>query len=280
MQNVLFSKYSGCGNDFIIADNRKNDFPVDDHALILSMCERCTGIGADGLILLENGIEAAYKMRIFNSDGFETEMCGNGLRCFVRYLQDSGFGDGPFTIESMKMTHFCEINGDVVTIEMNDPNPAEIRWNLPIELSAHRLNIHSLDTGVPHAVTFVSPLDKVDVAKWGAEIRHHAAFKPRGTNANFVQIEDNDVVHIRTFERGVEAETLACGTGATAAALAAAHCYGLQSPIAVRTKSQDLLYISFERNEGSFQKITLSGPAQRVFSGDFPLIRTPSFTYN
>lgn len=280
MQSVTFSKYSGCGNDFILADNRKKNFPVDDNLLIQAMCERCTGIGADGLILLEKGINTPYKMRIFNSDGFEAEMCGNGLRCFVLYLQDLSFGNGPFTIESMKGSHYCEINGDIVTIEMNDPNPSEIKWNIPLELSSKRMTVHYLDTGVPHVITFVAPLNEVDVAKWGSEIRHHPTFKPRGTNANFVQIEDNDVVHIRTFERGVEAETLACGTGATAAALAAAQCYGLHSPIAVRTKSQDLLYISFERNGDAFQKITLSGPAQRVFTGDFPLIRTPSFTYN
>lgn len=280
MSYIPFSKYSGCGNDFIIIDNRNIKFPAHDHRLIQNLCARCIGIGADGLILLEKGVETEYKMRIFNNDGFETEMCGNGLRCFVRYLQDCGYGIGPYKIESMKKNHFCLIDGEMVTIEMGDPNPAEIKWNIPLTLNSCRLTVHYMDTGVPHAVTFISPLKDVDVATLGSQIRYHTFFQPKGTNANFVEVEDNDVIHIRTFERGVEGETLACGTGATAAALAVAHCYGLQSPIAVKTQSQDLLYVSFERNGDIFQKITLTGPAERVFYGQFPLIRTPSFAYN
>lgn len=278
MTNVAFSKYSGCGNDFILVDNRKKEFPTDNHKLIQQLCERKLGIGADGLILLEKGAVLEYKMRIFNSDGFETEMCGNGLRCFVRYLQHSGFGDGPFHIESMKRQHYCTLDGEMVTIEMGPPT--DIQQNITLNLADNRVLGHSIDTGVPHFVIFTSPIDAIDVQTLGSEIRRHPTFKPRGTNVNFVQIEDNDVLHIRTFERGVEAETLACGTGATAAALMAATSYGLNSPIAVKTKSQDLLYISFELQDGSFQKITLTGAAERVFIGQFPLIRTPSFAYN
>lgn len=278
MSSLPFSKYSGCGNDFVIVDNRKKDFPTENHKLIQHICERRLGIGADGLILLEKGISTEFKMRIFNSDGFETEMCGNGLRCFVRFLQHSGFGNGPFKIESMKQNHFCVIEGDMVTIEMSDPT--EIKWDLTLALDQNRVLAHYLDTGVPHVVIFTSPISDVDVQTLGSEIRHHPSFKPRGSNVNFVEVEDNEVIHIRTFERGVEAETLACGTGATAAAITAAKCYGLHSPIAVKTKSQDLLYISFEQNEGIFEKITLTGPAERVFTGQFPLIRTPSFAYN
>jgi diaminopimelate epimerase len=278
MSSLPFTKYSGCGNDFVIVDNLKKDFPTENHKLIQHICNRRLGIGADGLILLEKGVECDHKMRIFNSDGFETEMCGNGLRCFVRFLQQSGYGDGPFTIESMKRTHYCTIDGDMVTIDMGDPT--DLKWNFPLTLADNRLTANYLDTGVPHVVIFTAPIEEIDVATIGSQIRHHPSFKPRGTNVNFAEIEDNDVIHIRTFERGVEAETLACGTGATATALAAAHCFGLPSPIAIKTKSQDLLYVSFELNNGLFQKITLTGAAERVFHGHFPLIRTPSFAYN
>lgn len=279
-----FSKYSGCGNDFIIFDNRKNEFPGDDHQLIAALCERRIGIGADGILLLEQSSRAHHKMRIFNSDGFETEMCGNGLRCFVRYLQDSGLGDGPFKIETMKRDHYCLIEGDMVTIEMGDPLSSDIRWNFALQFNNQTFQAHYIDTGVPHVVIFTSPLKEIDVARWGAEIRNSHLFQPRGTNVNFVEIEDNEVIHIRTFERGVEAETLACGTGATAAALAAAKCYGLHSPIAVKTRIGDLLYVSFEMEKEHFQKITLTGPAEKVFDGSFkfpfPLLRTHSFAYN
>lgn len=221
-------------------------------------------------------------MRIFNRDGYETEMCGNGLRCFTLYLSCQGHGDGTYLIQSQERIHHCTIKGDQISVEMGDPT--EILWNQQVPLGSTQLTLHTLNTGVPHAVVFLPLLDELDVTTLGRSIRHYKQFQPKGVNANFAEITDSEIIHLRTYERGVEEETQACGTGATATALAAAHIYGFTSPVTIRTKSKDLLHISFKKNGDSYSDIILTGPAEQIFEGSFkypfPLIRSHSFAYN
>lgn len=282
MKTISFYKYSGSGNDFIIIDNRDGQFPKSEHALVRALCARNTGIGADGLILHEKSDTADHRMRIFNRDGYETEMCGNGLRCFTRYLYNNDCGAGPFQIQSLERTHHCSVDGSQISVNMGDPT--DIQWNLRIAFEETQMVVHTLNTGVSHAVAFIPLLDTFDITSWGPRIRNHKQFQPKGVNANFAEITDGEVIHLRTYERGVEQETLACGTGATATALAAAHLYGLTSPIAVQPQSQDLLYISFETTEEGYKNVILTGPADQTFEGGFkypfPLIRSHSFAYN
>lgn len=268
---VPFSKYSGCGNDFILIDNRFHIFPTADKALIAKLCHRHRGVGADGIILLENSLTADFKMRIFNSDGSEAEMCGNGIRCLMKFLQDQGFQDKKHVIETMnaKIPLFPE-NGEV-SVEM--PSPTEISWSTPLSINGNSWNIHFLNTGVPHAVIFVEDVLEVDLETIAPKIRFHSQFAPKGTNVNFVALQaHSQKIFLRTYERGVEQETLACGTGAVASAIAAAKIHGMSSPIHVQTKSQEYLKIAFHLDaESMFSNLIMTGPATFIFSGKIDL---------
>lgn len=260
-----FSKYSGCGNDFILFDNRSNQFPDPSPFLISRLCHRQNGIGADGVILLESSKVCHLKMRIFNSDGTEAEMCGNGIRCLAKFMKEKGIQGHQFTIETMCRNLTVSTENENVAVEMGDPK--ELRWNIPIET----FYAHHLDTGVPHAVIFCSDVNAIEIQKWGPSIRHHPLFAPRGANANFAHLDKSGTIHLRTFERGVENETLACGTGATATALAAAQMHQLSSPIQVQVKSGEVLTIDFKKSENGFKNIRMIGPANFIFSGSINL---------
>lgn len=242
--------YSGCGNTFVIHDNRNQSLysptPAD--------CAR-----ADGVIFLEKSSAADYKMRIFNCDGNETEMCGNGLRCLVRFIEHLGEKRKTLTIETAERILRAHNHGPLIAVEMG--TPTEIRFDQTIELDGKKQIFHHINTGVPHAVTFTNYVPSMNLKEIGYKVRHHPAFAPAGANANFAQIEENEIITLRTYERGVEAETEACGTGACATALIASKVYGLKSPIVVRTKSKELLYISFTHKDGEFSDVTLTGPA-------------------
>lgn len=265
----LFSKYAGCGNDFILFDNRSLTFPADPHAIVDRLCHRQKGIGADGVILLENSQKAHFKMRIFNSDGSEAEMCGNGIRCLLKFIQDCGIQGNQFDIETMRKTLKVCFEMDDVAVEMGDP--AEVRWEIPLS----PWMVHHLDTGVPHAVIFSDNMDSLNLNECGPKIRFHTMFAPRGANANFAQVDAKGVVYVRTYERGVEQETLACGTGATATALAAARIYGLKAPVKVKVRSGDILKIDFNLVGDNFTDVRLIGPVQYVFSGTIDLKKGP-----
>lgn len=262
---IPFSKYSGCGNDFILIDNRNGVFPVGDAAPIQALCHRHEGVGADGVILLENSDVADYKMRIFNADGGEAEMCGNGIRCLYRFLEELENVQSSCTVESMNFIHALSGEGDRICATMAPPT--EMEWGL--ELLGQPL--HFLNTGVPHVVIFVDEL-KGDFRKVAPKLRHHPYFA-RGANVNLVSFEKNGL-SVRTFERGVEAETLACGTGATAAALVAAKKRGMPSPIAVKVASGEVLEICFDKE---FTQVTQVGPARAVFYGRFSVAEISRF---
>lgn len=262
---IPFSKYSGCGNDFIVIDNRTGIFPKSDPLLIQRLCARRTGIGADGVILLENSTETDYRMRIFNADGGEAEMCGNGIRCLTKFLQEIGILAPHFLFETGGGKVRTVLSGSTVSAEM--PAVSEIKWNLKLTIKNKELNIHSLNTGVPHAVIFVDNLKCNSLMEVAPEIRHHPHFGKAGTNVNFAQLIGRNV-HLRTYERGVEDETLACGTGATAVAIATAKQYGIPSPISVIPASGDAMEIAFN---SSYEKIILSGPAHQIYKGELVL---------
>lgn len=257
----FFRKYSGCGNDFILVDNRTLFFPTENKKLIAQLCHRQLGIGADGLILLEHSSICDFKMRIFNSDASEAEMCGNGIRCLAQFIIDCGESKKNFSIQTLFKNLNASIEEDGISIEMGDPE--DVRWDLKVD----QWQVHHLDTGVPHAVIFVDDLQNTNVHQLGGYIRHHSIFKPRGTNANFVALDKNSLVHVRTFERGVENETLACGTGVVATALTFAKKHHLQSPVSVKVRSGDILKVSFIRKNNSFTEVKLKGPASFIFKG-------------
>lgn len=259
-----FSKYSACGNDFILVDNRSLAFSIHDPAVISRLCHRQNGIGADGIILLENSQNAHYKMRIFNSDGSEAEMCGNGMRCLLKFIQECGIQGNHFTIETMLKILTASFENEGIAIEMGDPK--EIRWSLPI----FSWEVHHLDTGVPHAVIFCSKIHDLSLIEHGSKIRFHSLFEPRGANVNFVEVH-SEGIYVRTYERGVERETLACGTGATAAALAAAKIYAIKPPIKVSVRSGESLLVDFKLEGDCFSNVRLIGPAQHIFRGELQI---------
>jgi diaminopimelate epimerase len=193
------------------------------------------------------------------------EMCGNGARCFGRFVQKLTGKDGDFTFETGAGVIRASLHGDRVTVSLT--KPGELRLNEAVELSIGCQSIHSLNTGVPHAVLFVPDAEQAMVQQLGQEVRRHAHFAPKGTNVNFVQRLGPGAIRVRTYERGVEAETLACGTGVTASALVAATLHKYESPVRVHVKSGDQLEVSFRRNNGEFSDVRLSGPADFVFEG-------------
>lgn len=260
---IPFSKYVGSGNDFILLDNRDNKIVLSP-SQIKALCDRRMGIGGDGLIFMEKGDEKPLKMRIFNSDGSEAEMCGNGLRCFSKFMEEQGVISP--VVESKMGVHKLEKRGLHVKASMTEPTGLK----QGIKLS-ESLSVDYLDTGVPHAVLFVEDIEQVDVAKLGSYIRHHEAFKPRGANANFVQIIRPGQIRIRTFERGVEGETLACGTGATAAAILYALKENWTNEVEVIPQSQESLIIEFQQAGNRIHDVNQTGPARFIFHGSFHL---------
>ncbi len=256
----------GAGNDFVLIDNRSRQVQLQP-AQIAGLCDRHKGVGADGVLLLvpcPSG-KADWAWDFFNSDGSSAEMCGNGARCFARFVRRLTGGGAPLSFETRAGVISARFQGDIVTVTLTPPRDLRLRQQVP--LSAGPTEIHSLDTGVPHAVLFVPEADKAMVQPLGAEIRRHPHFAPRGTNVNFVQVLGPGHIRARTYERGVEGETLACGTGVTASALIAAELRGFPSPVRVQVQSGDTLEVSFDRNNGAFANVSLAGPAEFVFEG-------------
>ncbi len=261
---------NGAGNDFVLLDGRNGGAGLSP-GQIVKLCDRHRGVGADGVIVLvpcASG-KADWAWRFYNSDGGTGEMCGNGARCFAKYVRRQAGGGEQFTFETEAGVIAARISGELVTVDLTAP--AELRLNETVRLRAGEQVIHSINTGVPHAVLFVPDADRAMVMEWGAEIRRHPHFGPRGTNVNFVQELGPDHIRVRTFERGVEGETLACGTGVTAAALVAASVRGFQSPVRVQVQGGDALKVSFARRGEGFAEVRLTGPAEFVFDGKIEL---------
>jgi diaminopimelate epimerase len=261
-----FTKMNGAGNDFVLIDNRAQGIKLSRDQVV-RLCDRHRGVGADGILLLVPSVsgKADWAWEFYNSDGGTGEMCGNGARCFARFVQKlTGLSRG-FTIETEAGIITASLHGDRVTVSLTQP--ADLRLSQQVPLSGGVQTVHSLNTGVPHAVLFVPDADRVMVPQIGREIRRHAHFGPEGTNVNFVQRLGPNHIRVRTFERGAEGETLACGTGVTAAALIAARLHGFTSPVKIQVQGGDQLEVSFKDEGSEFADVQLSGPAEFVFDG-------------
>jgi diaminopimelate epimerase len=209
---------------------------------------------------------ADWAWRFYNSDGSDAEMCGNGARCFARFIQRvTGWPRPEVTFETLAGVIHATLSGDRVTIGLTDP--ANLRLHQAVPVDGQPVVVHSINTGVPHAVVFVPDADKAMVQEQGSALRHHPHFQPRGTNVNFAQLLGHGRIRVRTYERGVEGETLACGTGVTATALVAATIHGLPSPVRVQVQGGDELEVAFDRSGESFKNVRLNGPATFVFEG-------------
>ena len=268
---LSFTKMNGAGNDFVVIDNRQLAFDLTKDQIAL-LCDRHRGVGADGLLAVEPAQSGAdVRFRYYNADGGEAEMCGNGARCFGRFVARlMDHVQSLITFETIAGTLKAEIIGDQVKIEMAEPFDLEL--NSQVEIDALGQQVHNLNTGVPHAVTFVNDLENLDVHTFGAAIRNHRHYQPKGTNANFVQVLQPNHLKVRTYERGVEAETLACGTGITACALIHHLLTKTPSPIQVDAQGGDTLSIGFTPGpDGTFTNVTMTGPADFVFQGEIEI---------
>ena len=252
---IQFYKYQGTGNDFVMIDNRDKAIDSDDIKFVQTLCERKFGIGADGLILIENHETTDFELIYFNSDGSKS-LCGNGSRCGVMFARQLGIIQDKTTFMAIDGVHEAFIDDrDWVHLLMLDLDEVE------------QSNNHAfLDTGSPHYVLYEEDLDTADVVQKGKDVRYNERFATEGTNVNFVELEKNNTIKVRTYERGVEDETLSCGTGVTACSLAVSNL-GYESPVAIETKGGQL-EVSFERiSETEFKNIYLIGPAKLVYSG-------------
>ncbi|MGB7394561.1 MAG: diaminopimelate epimerase [Pricia sp.] len=253
---IPFFKYQGTGNDFVLIDNRQQVFSKNDAKLIRSLCDRRFGIGADGLIALENDDLTDFRMVYFNADGREGSLCGNGGRCTVAFANFLGIINGEATFNAVDGNHTAEIDGSTVSLAMQDVS--EIR---------QRQGALFLDTGSPHHVQLVKDLVDFQVVKEGKKLRY-GVYGESGSNINFVEQLDDDSFSVRTYERGVEDETLSCGTGVTAVALAMYHSGKTQATsVKIKTRGGEL-QVDFEKKDGTYRNIKLIGPAEQVFQGE------------
>jgi diaminopimelate epimerase len=261
-----FWKMNGAGNDFILVDNREGRILLSPEQ-VSRLCHRQRGIGADGLFLLvpcRSG-RAEWAWEFYNSDGSTAEMCGNGARCFARYIQRLTGASDRTAFETGAGVITALFQDEKVTVNLTQPKG--LRLNEQIPLRSGPQSVHFLDTGVPHAILFVPDADKAMVQDIGSEVRFHPHFAPKGTNVNFVQVRGLNSIRVRTYERGVEGETLACGTGVTASALIAARVHRFQSPVKVQVQGGDMLEVSFADKGEEFCDVRLTGPADFVFEG-------------
>jgi len=267
MKKLKISKMNGSGNDFIIIDNRSNLLKgVSLPKLARTLCRRREAVGADGLILVENSIIADFKWRFFNSDGSEAEMCGNGGRCVARFAFLNGITKAKLAFETMAGVIQAEVTNQRVKLQL--PSPTDLKLNQKISVDDRNYILGTITIGVPHAVLLIEDIDHAPVIDLGRKIRFHEAFQPAGTNVNFVHLIDGSHLNIRTYERGVEDETLACGTGSVACALITAALNHVKSPVEVKTRGNETLTIYFQKNNDFFfSHVYLDGDTCLVFEG-------------
>jgi diaminopimelate epimerase len=251
MSTLTFVKYQGAGNDFILIDDRALSF---DPAIIPQLCHRKFGIGSDGVILLQHDSSADFRMRIFNSDGSEAESCGNGLRCLMRFLVDLGLPKQNYRIATQERVVRASFHGDKIKVEMG-----EAAQYKRFHIEGHE--VHFINTGVPHAVVF----GDADFLTLASLLRHHKAFQPSGTNVNLARLEVDGSIYVRTYERGVEGETMACGTGAAAVGVIASQMYQIKNPIRISFSGGEMeIYVDQ-------LQVAMIGDALKVFEGRYPV---------
>jgi diaminopimelate epimerase len=266
IKKTEFYKMSGSGNDFIIIDNRDLSLNVGDlPSFVRKVCRRKVSVGADGLLLIEPSTRADFKWRFFNSDGSVAEMCGNASRCVGRFAYLQGITGNKMSFETMAGIITAHVHDDIVKAGLTEPSSLE--QGVKIIINNCECLLDCIDTGVPHAVNFVDDLETCAVLDRGRNIRYHEHFRPRGTNANFACILDRHKIKVRTYERGVEDETLACGTGVVASVLAAAGRNMVDSPVDVTVQSGETLRVYFTGSNNGFSDIYLEGKVKIVYQG-------------
>jgi diaminopimelate epimerase len=263
-----FMKMSGTGNDFILIDHRKPRLSREVMPEFARLaCRRGFSVGADGMIFIEDSDQADFKWIFFNGDGSEAEMCGNGARCAARFAYMHGIAPAHMRFDTL--AGIIEANVSDVNVSVLMTEPEDFRMNRKVDFDGRTVELHTVDTGVPHAILFVDDFDQVDICKTGSMIRFHPDFMPAGTNVNFVQPLGDGSLKVRTYERGVENETMACGTGAVAAALMASVLGKARSPVDIVTSGNGRLTILFDFNDSpAASNVFLKGPAHVVYTGE------------
>jgi diaminopimelate epimerase len=269
---LQFAKMSGAGNDFVVIDNRLGT-ALDGETLAKKLCDRRWGIGADGLLLLQSSENADYRMMYYNADGSFGGMCGNGGRCIARYAVENRIAKPTHNFDALGYRYNTIVGRDEVLLSMKDPT--DLKMDIVLRLGALTLKVHFVDTGSPHVVIPIKQLSKkyptledIPVDQLGRGIRHHRLFGPNGTNVNFIDKLVGNSIRMRTYERGVEAETLACGTGSIASAVIGAKLWKLSSPVVIVPSSGVHLEVGFKIAGSKFSKITLKGQAVTTFRGE------------
>ncbi len=264
---IPFTKMSGSGNDFILIDHR-SPFLSEDRIkeFTRKVCRRRFSVGADGLILIENSTRADFRWRFFNADGSEAEMCGNGGRCAARFAFVKGIAPAQLQFETLAGMIHAQVEGKRVKLEM--PKPHDLKMDERIFIEGKELTISRINTGVPHAVLFLKEIDEMEVVEMGRAIRFHPHYAPSGVNANFVKVEGDSSLSVRTYERGVEDETLACGTGVVASALISAIKGFVKSPVSVRTRGGEILNVYFEIERDQIKRLFFEGEVHIVYEGE------------
>ncbi len=281
MDGLSFTRMHGCGNDFVVIDDRAGQWHGRRAKLARALCDRRQGLGGDGLILIDReqavpsdvpgGLHPAADIRMtyVNADGMDGEMCGNGARCAIRLASGLGMIGPRASMSTPAGLIRAAIDGALITLEMTPPTDERPAQRL--EILGRSFDFHYVDTGVPHVVAFVDDLGTLDLARIGPLVRHHTIFQPRGVNANFAMRTGPNQFRLRTFERGVEAETLACGTGSVAVALIAHRQFGVAAPVTIVPSGSGLLHIGFDvAADGGFRNVTLGGPAEIIGEGTVP----------
>ena len=257
---------SGSGNDFVIIDNR---VPVLDSKtkrdFASKVCTPKSSVGADGVIFIEKSDVADFKWDFYNNDGSSAEMCGNGGRCVARYAYENKIAPANLSFETTAGIITAEVNGATVKVKLTPP--VDFKQGIDVDLNGVSYKVDSINTGVPHAIVYVDDLEAVDIQAVGSGIRYHPKFAPAGTNVDWVQKKNGNSLSIRTYERGIEAETLACGTGAVASALLASYRKQVEPPVAVTVRSGDTLKIHFDPSNQLIEDVILEGPAKIAFEG-------------
>jgi diaminopimelate epimerase len=266
MEQIEFYKMNGCGNDFIVIDNRDDLVSEPEMSrMVPRICRRRESVGADGVIFVVPSKQYDFGWRFFNADGGEAELCGNGSRCVARFAYIKKIAGSKMTFETLAGPIAAEVLDRTVKVRM--PLPHDLKQNLALALEPGWSWVDFLNTGVPHTVIQVADLVNCAVKEKGRAIRHNALFAPQGSNANFIRISGPDCLEIRTYERGVEDETLACGTGSMAAALLAAERGLVKSPVTVKTRSGENILFYFQKDQNGFSEVWMEGPTAISFEG-------------
>lgn len=265
---ISITKMSGAGNDFIIIDHRAGFIPEPYQPQFAQLvCRHSFSVGADGLILIEDSATEDFEWRFYNKDGSVAEMCGNGARCAARFAWRRGIAGRKMRFATLAGVIAAELIGEQEHVRIGMTEPFDYRDSMLIHLGESEKEVFFVNTGVPHAVVFVDS-DNTPVEKWGRTLRYHEQFEPAGTNANFVKIIEDGQLLVRTYERGVEAETMACGTGVVAAAIVAARQGLAESPVDVTTSGGEQLVVQFRLEDTGVLDVHLQGPARIIYEAD------------